>query len=378
MPKKENVSTIAHVNPEQAIRAMKVCLKSAFYKTDEDDRPIPVLLVGPPGSAKSSLAKQLFRELAVETKGRFSYGPAKSLTSMRPEDWGVPDIDRSMKVLKRPVMDYILPSWLPLEGEIPEHHMVGMIFEEPDRASPDVQAPLLGLTFDGVVSGFRIDPKLFVVMCCNAGSDIYTHVMAKAQYNRICILHLKHEIASNGLDEAWDGWASERGVTVETRAFKAFRPHAPEYNEEEHSHRSDRSLVLADRLTRSMREAKFPTADIELPLIAGVLGYGQAVEYIQFHKRADEMPDIEKSLKDPEDCRIPGEDKPDVQAAFTFALASRQYKDAKTLDAAIMLMTRMTKPMCAMGFRAIAKPNPSCITRPVYQKWSSAHLQQIS
>lgn len=374
MPKQEKVSTIAHVNPEQLKRCLQILGRTRHYNgSTHTGRPISSAIVSPPGMGKSSIVEQFVEELNEQAKGKVSIR-TQVLSTMRPEDMGIPDFKDGGKVRR---LSYAIADWLPLEGDLPDDSFHVLFLDEFDRAEPAVQQIGLQLTLDGHVLGHRLSRNVMVVLAMNASTDIYTHNLSAAQRNRLCFLHLSHEIR-DGVDQEWDEWASGHGVTTESRAFKAFRPFVPEVREEEYSFRSDRSLVQADRITRALRDATFPTADIELPLIGGVLGYAQAVEYITFHKRANEMPDIEKSLKDPENCRVPGEDKPDVQAAFVFALASRQYKDTKTLDAAITLMTRMTKPMCAMGFRAIAKGNSGCITRPIYQKWASAHMQQIS
>ena len=253
----------------------------------------------------------------------------------------------------------------------------GIIFaDEFDRATPETQNSFLQILLGGEIHGHELSKNAYTILAMNGTSDIFTTPLSEASRTRVCTLFLSSHAEGNL--ESWDNFAEEQGLSPTIRGFARFRPELIVTHEEfeELAIPTPRTRDMADQILRATDGAKFETADILLPCLAGVVGKATALELIAYKEMCDKCPDPDKIIASPETATVPKE--PSVGYAVIMALLARvAKKDKKTAQAVIKYAVRMKEELTAYCLRKLAEKCPAVVVTPEYNKWTSDHKSII-
>lgn len=274
---------------QKALRAIAVAVQAN----------VPVLTTGGPGVGKTSGLVALGRQLNLH--------PEIVIASLRePADFaGLPVITDDGVILAA-------PSWAKRLVKATE----GLLFiDEISTAPPAVQAALLRVILDRVVGDLPLPEGIRVVAAMNppdqaAGGWELSMPLA----NRFCHIPWSLNVAEwvEGMQQGFpdvtfprlpDGWESSiREANLMVSSFiqhKQTLLYACPKNDSEGGKPwpSPRSWTMAARLSAAC-QASNAGQDIELPLIAGCIGDGAALEYLNWRNTLD-LQNPEDLLRDP-------------------------------------------------------------------------------
>lgn len=233
---------------------------------------IPTFLWGAPGIGKSSIIKQIAREMGIECIDL-------RLSLFDPTDLkGIPFYEREThSALWAP------PSFLPREGE-------GILFlDELNAAAPAVQASAYQLILDRRVGEYTLPEGWAIVAAGNREGDRgVVYRLPSPLANRF--VHVEMEV--NVTD--WRDWAIRSGIDERIVAYIAFQNDALFGFDPLKSTRSfatPRSWEAVHRIMRS----PLPEA-LWLEAIGGAVGGDAAVDFLGFCKVMRHLPDVEAIL----------------------------------------------------------------------------------
>ena len=234
---------------------------------------IPTFLWGAPGIGKSSIIKQIARDVGIECIDL-------RLSLMDPTDLkGIPFYEKdSHTALWAP------PSFLPREGE-------GILFlDELNSAAPAVQASAYQLILDRRVGEYELPEGWAIVAAGNREGDRgVVYRLPSPLANRF--VHIEMEVNS----EDWRQWAIKAGIDSRVIAYISFKNEALfgfEPLKNERSFATPRSWEAVHKILSSTL-----SKTLWLEAISGAIGYDNGVDFLGFLKVMDQLPDVDAILR---------------------------------------------------------------------------------
>jgi len=257
------------------------------------------VVVGPPGGGKTSIIKQVAKELDYQYIQRH-------LPTMPVEDLGVPMVDK-------PMLYYKLPEWFPAKGSKHDTGTPGILcFDDRNQAGTDLQKALANLVQERELHGIPMADNWHIVSTGNRQQD-------RAGANRI-LSHLsdrENEVELETHLDDWTAWAMENGVRTEVISFIRFKSGLL------HDFDPQRDK---NPTPRSWCEGVSPVIDVvpkeaEFPEFKGAVGEGPASEFVGFLRIFRKLPNPDAVLLNPLSAEVPTD--PATLYALSGSLAQR-------------------------------------------------------
>jgi len=277
------------------------CIKAAH------DVKRPLILWGPPGTAKSALVRQVAEDLGIGFVDlRLVQIDAVDLRGLPFKD------ERDGKI----VMGFAPSSILPRTGE-------GILFlDEIAQAPTLVQNSASELLLDRKVGEYKL-PDGWSVMCAanrrtdRAGTiEIPTHLK-----NRL--IHI--EVKTNLQD--WIKWAATKGVAPQVIAFLKTHPkHLYDFKPDELAYPTLRTWEFASDVVKK----NLVNVAARDAMLIGCLGERVALELIDYLERADGLPTYEDVIKNPDTVPMPKMEG-HLVSMFEMIQNEAKFKDVKAI-----------------------------------------------
>lgn len=326
--------------------------------TEDTPESVPVFLKGPPGIGKSALCQAVSAAFAkmAEAAGRSFAFDRWELTVHQPEDLsGIPfAVDGWMRFCPP---ERLAPFCVGagVDGTDP----VGcLIFEDVTHASQAVKNGMLQLVQERCLGTTVLSPDVRILMTGNRTQDkAGARDLLSALKNRVLVLDLLPNL------EEWMLWAGSRGLPSVIGGFLSWKPsffsQLPTAECKENGQfatpRSWHNVGLC--YTRVFRNGSSASAYDKLyTQAAGLIGVGNATEFVAFARLKEEFPDPKKVLDDPENALPKPPEQADRVIALVTALgdfaAHHQIKDKKIhlkLLLALSHVSGKNREGCAAG-----------------------------
>ena len=280
------------MRPELLKSTLKSLLKSNTNKRS-------VVIVGPPGGGKTSVAKQVASELGFQYIQRH-------LPTIPVEDLGVPMIDKEM-------LYYKLPDWFPAKGSKYDNGTPGVLmFDDRNQAGNDLQKALANLVQERELHGVPMADNWFIVSTGNRQQD-------RAGANRV-LSHLadrEYEFELETHLDDWTAWAVEHDTKPEVISFIRFKSNLlHDFDAQRDKNPTPRSWVegVSNALGVVPPEAEYET-------FKGAVGEGPAAEFVGFLKVFRKLPNPDAILVNPDTADVPSD--PATLYALSGSLAQR-------------------------------------------------------
>jgi hypothetical protein len=317
----------------------------------------PVFLEGPPGIAKTTLALDIAeanrvpRDVAEGCVFRPSlHDPADLL--------GVPFVDREGSA---PMTRWAQNAFLPNVNAVADvYGCAVLVLDEIAQATPMMQNALAGLMLDRALGEFRLDPRVHIISTGNRVQDkagagrILTQVM-----NRMCILRMHMTL------DDWIKWAYTVDIDPLMVAFHRYKAGASlfDFDPNRQVNATPRSWAAVarlplDGLSRPVQQA----------MVAGTVGDGHAIEYLEFRQIFSELPTPEEVLLNPEGAPVP--ESP--SAKFGALWQMLKVVTDKNLDRVILYAERYGREYQAAFFNDLVTKDAALARTKAFGQWARA------
>lgn len=258
-------------------------LTTLYCKTIFENRPLSavpsVMLWGPPGVGKSQAVHAMARRIEEQT-GRTTVVKDVRLLLFNPIDLrGIPTANK----------DKTLAIWLkPKIFELDESdEKVNIIFmDEITAASTSVQSAALQITLDRAIGEHRLPNNCIVIAAGNRVKDSVAYKMPRALTNRMLNILVTNDY------ESWQEWAVSTGIHPKVISFLSFRRNSlmqEDTSSDEVAFPSPRTWEMVSNILKTVSDS----VEEAFSLIAGLIGYGTAIEFLAWEEAYEELPSIE-------------------------------------------------------------------------------------
>ena len=304
----------------------------------------PVMLWGPPGSAKTSIVKEFCKQRDLQLIIR--YLGYYDQTEIR----GLPRVVDGMS-------DYANPKWFPRSGK-------GVIFlDDFVQAAPSVMNVTSELLLERRIADMELTEGWYV---CAAGNPRQyragTYEMPSQVRNRL------HHIT---IDPHIDDFRSHGEANRFYPDVIEFLRYCPgllnKFSATDSAFPTSRTWEIVSDLYNDAGPEGLPR-DEELDLVAGEIGELAAVTFIAYRKVKADMVDIDRVIADPDGTPIPGPDKTSAQWAISIALAATVTK--KTMTNVVKYVSRLPAEFQSLFMRDIHTRDKSLMETPAFVEWA--------
>lgn len=307
---------------------------------------VPVLIEGKPGGGKSSLARQIVRDLGVNPARVTEFNP-----SLRdPVDiMGVPRTDGEFT-------KWVPPSEFWRIRNDGTNEPCALIIEEISDAPIPMQNPMCRVILDKHAGELELHPVCYIIATGNRTEDKSgaTRLTTKLT-NRMQVVQFDENI------DDWCDWALDNNIAVDMIQFLRFRPNLlSDFDPNRKINPTPRTWEMANYIDRDL------PSDLYFSNIAGLVGEGAAAEYTGFKRIYENLPDIDGIIMNPTKAAVP--DDPAVMYALTGALAHRVSKD--NFDRAVEYILRMPADFQVMCVFDAQKLKPEIRNTRAYVQWT--------
>ena len=245
-----------------------------------------IMVFAPAGSGKTQMAQQA----AVETGNKYVYVDLSVLEA--PDFIGLPVISEDKKWA-----DYASPRWMPCKDALEKDaEPVVIIFDEVDKARPELQAPLLEVLLEHSINGRALNIKTCLLTGNLPDEGAFSQPVSHALTNRCSVFKMQPNF------DAWQGWAVKAGINPLVVGFLSRNPDQlllppADGDPTAYCHASPRSWTFAARDLDSLDRNQDTT--FQTMLVAGRVGMGSAAKFRVWldHYRHIE-PLVDKLVKD--------------------------------------------------------------------------------
>ena len=311
----------------------------------------PTLVWGPPGAAKSMIARQ------VASDHGYNYVDIRALLLDPVDLRGIPWRDEDGRTRWAP------PVFLPPTASTA---LWLLNLEELASCVPMVQAALYQLSLERKCGEYELPEGASIIACSNRENDRgIVHRMPTPLANRF--VHL--EIRVDARD--WCAWGAANGIAPEVLFFIELEPellHDFQPQSKEHAFPSPRSWEFASNIVKN-RNGLDP--EVERALFRGTVGEAAAVQFTAFLKVWRELPHPRAVIADPGNADIP------ENASTLMALCGSLYRMASdvTLDAIVTYATRLRREVGESLVGACVRREPALQRSPAFIRWAAAKTQ---
>ena len=301
---------------------------------------------GKPGGGKSSLAREIVRDLGIDPSRVTEFNPS---------------LRDPVDIMGLPRTDGDHASWLPPSEfwrlrDDGTDQPCALIIEELSDAPVPMQNPLCRVILDRYAGELKLHPKLHIIGTGNRTEDKSgaTRMTTKLG-NRMQTLQF-----DENLDD-WCNWALDNNIAVEMIQFLRFRPNLlSDFDSNRKTNPTPRSWEFANEVDPTL------TSDLYFANISGCVGEGAAAEYTGFKRIYEGLPNIDSILLNPSKAEVPTD--PAVLYALTGALAHKTSKD--NFDRVTEYIGRMPADFQVMCIFDAQKLKPEIRNTKAFVAWS--------
>lgn len=252
------------------------------------DNREPLMIWGQPGAGKSEAIQQLALDNNAE------------LVDIRLSQYDSVDLRGIPVPMDNGLTVWHAPATLPFMGNkaFPDDRTIILFLDEINSAAPSVAAVAYQLINDRRVGEHVLKDNVRVIAAGNREGDRgVTNRMPTPLANRFT--HVEVEVDA----EAWIEWAMDNGIHPLFVAFFKFRPALIttfDPASPEKSFATPRTWGKAEKYYT----AEVPE-EVKLAAIIGAVGNGPGHEFLGFTKIWQDMPDLDKIIKDPLKAELP-------------------------------------------------------------------------
>lgn len=371
------------MHPRQVAEVVRVMTERDPMET------CPILIWGPPGIGKSAVIAQIAREKNLEFRDiRLAQRDPTDLrgipvvatewycrscgknwfsdpTKIENGQIVAPNCCETAVIVKRSSARWLAPSDLPKAGK-------GILFaDELTSAPPLNQAAMYQLILDRQLGEYHLPDGWYLIGAGNRMEDrAVVYRQSTALMNRFT--HINMEASP----EDWQIWALRHNIHPDVIAFLQFQANllAPGFNKEssENAFPSPRTWEYVSR---------WLIAGLAGPalndILDGTIGKGASLEFVQFLKVKNDLPDPNRILEKGENVKLP-ENRMDLKYAMVSTLAARakgqkhfenlvQYSRHLPIEFGILLCTLL-----------ISKDEQTLAKCPSFEKWAIDHADVIA
>lgn len=243
--------------------------------------------------------------------------------------------------------------------EVPEGYAGWLIFlDELNAAPPSVQCSAYKL-LDGYVGQTKLHKKVVFLAAGNLSTDKAV-VTRQSTASKSRLIHFE-------LDNSIEGFTSymiDKEFDPRIIAYLTYRSdhfHKFDPDTQEHTFPCNRTWEFVNNMTKSQEDLK-----AVLPVIAGAIGDGVAIEYVEYTAVFNDLPSIADILVNPETAKIPT-DSVAKQFAITTHLATKLTKE--NIEKASVYIDRLPKELSILCYRMAVRRDRLLINSPVLDKW---------
>lgn len=331
------------MTPEQAIRF----LTNTVIPIAENGPMRPVMLYGPPGIGKSAIPYA-----AAERSGR-------KLIEDRANTWDICDVRGALDVIDGPdgnrLTVWAQPNTFPKGSDGPTMFFV----DEIAQAHPSIQTTLFGLTTPPYrIADYHLPKNCLMVLAGNRAKDrSAAHELPAALRNRFFNIEIVVSV------DDWTQWALGAGIEIPVIAFIRWRPeflHA--FDAKQIASPTPRAWeIVSNALTAGI------DADLELPVICGLVGRPVGTEFVSFLRIYRQLPSPDAVFQDPAGAPVP--DDPSARYALATALAKKA--DADNFDQLTTYARRLPNEFGALMVRDAVAACPEVTHTRAYIEWTA-------
>ena len=239
-----------------------------------------VMMWGPPGVGKSQGVRQIAQTITESTGKRVDVTDVRLLLFNPIDLRGIPTANE-----EKTLAVWLKPKIFQMD---PDPDVVNILFLDEIFAAPQsVQAAAYQITLDRKVGEHSLPDNCIVIAAGNRTTDkSVAFKMPKALANRL--LHIDVE----GSFDSWMEWAVKNGINRMVTGFLSFkRDRLMQFDpaSEDLAFATPRSWEMVSNVLNHVSE----DISVVYPLIAGLIGTGNAVEFRTWAKVYDKLPDIE-------------------------------------------------------------------------------------
>ena len=312
------------------------------------------MLWGPPGVGKSEAIQHTLGKRLEKMTGKKVVFTDVRLLLFNPVDLrGIPVPDKDHNFTK-----WLKPQLFNLD---PSENIINIVLlDEITAAPPTVQAAAYQLTLDRKVGEHELPANTIMIGAGNRVVDKgVAYKMPTPLANRMSHFEIAPEL------EDWKEWAIPNEIHPLVLGFLNFREnllHKFDPSRDDVAFPTPRSWAFTSKYLKI-----YDNVDAALPMIAGTIGEGTAIEFKGFANTYGKLPDINKIL-DGEKVKIAPE--PDIQYALSAALTSRVGKASeKQLKNVINFTMDLQKEFAIVTMRDILRVEGIKQKITTYKEW---------
>ena len=328
------------VTPKQATELVQDTIEAGL---------VPFLR-GSPGLGKSEIMHQIAEKYKLELVDI-------RLSQLSPEDMsGLPALNGDKATFKP--MDLF-----PLENDpIPQSKTGWLVFlDEMNSAPLSIQSAAYKLILDRMVGNHKLHKNVAIVAAGNKETDkAIVNRMSTATQSRLIHLNLVPDA------EEWIDWAENNNIDYRIRAFIGFRPEMLfnfNPNSSDNTFATPRTWVFLNKLIKKY-EKEIPSS--KLPLMAGTVGEGTAIEFNSFVKIFDQLPNFEQIINNPTGTKVPKDEPPQLYAISGLIA---EYATVATFKPILKYINRLPAEFQVITFKSMLKIHPEISKTKTYLEW---------
>lgn len=358
------------ITPERLEALLKMQLKQIWDKPESVDRVPPLFIHGVPGCGKSSIVKNVCKELGID----FIDFRASQCDSCDIRGLPVPNKEEK-------VMDWYVNGVWPRKKD-----GKGIIFlDELSAADRSIQVSLYQLVLDRCLGDLYHVPAGYLIVAAgnNTTDRAVATTMSSALANRFMHVELQAD------QEDWLTWARQNNVHPSVIGFIQYKPSLLFNMDGENLERGWPTPRSWERVS----EMCYCCTDKDLlrNVVFGLVGNGAGVEFMAFHDLNSEFDNILDVMRDPKSkIVIP------AQADKKFAMCSAMVyllwrgKDEQDTEARIngfyRICIELTSDFAAMALNAamlgrdksmVQECCSRLIKHPMFKKWKEKHKDAL-
>lgn len=230
--------------------------------------------------------------------------------------------------------------------------------DEFNSAAKSVQAAAYKIVLDRMVGQEKLHENVFIVCAGNLATDrAIVNQMSTAMQSRL--VHL--EMIADHRD--FVEYAIGAGIDHRILGFLEFQPsklHSFKPDHDDKTFACPRTWEFASRLINGKS-----TKEINLPVLAGTISQGVAVEFNTFIQEYDKLPGYASIIADPNNTPIPN-DPSTKYALVTMLLEKFDSEQLQDLDPVIKYVKKLPSEFQVIYFRQLAQRHPNIRREKVY------------
>lgn len=253
----------------------------------------------------------------------------------------------------------------PLEGDaIPEGYSGWLLFlDEINSAARETQAAAYQITLDRMVGQEKLHKRVKIMCAGNLETDgAIVEPMSTALQSRLCHMELETDV------KEWCEHAGARKFDYRLTSFIQFKPSALYDFKADHTDRTFSSPRTLEFVSDYM--LKYPNLDDEdaLPIVAGMIGTGQASELLNFCRIFGKIPTISDICIAPEQIAIPR----DASIVFATIGMIAHFIETKNATDLITYVRRLPIDMQVVCARMMLARDQTLLNEPAMRDWVAA------